>query len=73
MAALSSAALLGLWERAAPLHPIDRTLALCQAARTEIEPTQLPDLPLGEVNVALLEMRREYFGPSVAARVDCER
>lgn len=71
--ALDDAALLALWERGAALHPLDRTIVLCGAARDDVPPARLADLPLGEVNVALLRMRRASFGPRVAALVECER
>lgn len=73
MRALDDATLLALWERGAGLHPLDRTLVLCGAAREDVPPARLADLPLGEVNVSLLRMRRASFGPRVAALVECER
>jgi len=73
MRVLDDAALLALWERGAGLHPLDRTLALCGAARDDVPPAQLADLPLGDVNIALLRMRRASFGPRLAALVECER
>ena len=73
MPALDDAALLALWERGAALHPLDRALLLCGAARADVAPARLADLPLGEVNRALLELRRASFGPHLAALVACER
>jgi hypothetical protein len=73
MRALDDAALVALWERGAPLHPLDRALVLCAAARADVPPARLADLPLGEVNRALLEVRRASFGPHLGARVSCER
>lgn len=73
MTMFSPAALLALWEHGASLHPIDRTLALCRAARANVPPAQLADLPLGQVNTALLELRRANYGPRLAAQIDCVR
>jgi hypothetical protein len=73
MRALDDAEVLALWERAAALHPLDRALVLCGAARDDVAADRLADLPLGEVNVALLRLRREHFGRRLAALVECER
>lgn len=73
MGVLDDATLLALWERGVALHALDRTLVLCAAAREDVPPAQLADLPLGDVNVALLRMRRASFGPHVRALLDCER
>jgi hypothetical protein len=73
MRVLDDATLLALWERGAALHPLDRTLVLCGAAREDVPPARVADLPLGEANVALLRMRRASFGPRLAGLVDCER
>jgi hypothetical protein len=70
---LDDAALVALWERGAALHPLDRALVLCGAARDAVPPPRLADLPLGEVNRALLEVRRATFGPRLAALASCER
>jgi hypothetical protein len=73
MPPLDDAALIALWERGAPLHPLDRALVLGGAARDDVPPARLADLPLGEVNRALLEVRRATFGPRLAALLSCER
>ena len=73
MGALSSAAMLALWERGTALQPLERTLALYRAAVEDAHPPRNPDVPLGAVNIALLELRRETFGSQLAAQTDCER
>jgi hypothetical protein len=73
MQPLDDAALVALWERGAPLHPLDRALVLGGAARDDVPLARLADLPLGEVNRALLAVRRASFGPRLAALVSCER
>jgi hypothetical protein len=73
MGALSSEDMLALWERGAALHPLDRVLALCRMCGINRDPAQVPDLPLGAVNMALLALRRENFGARLAAQTDCTR
>jgi hypothetical protein len=64
--------LLELWERGLARHPIDRALLLCFWARPDLPPAQLPDLPLGAINRALLRLRETWFGSRISAYVDCE-
>lgn len=71
--ALSDADVLALWERGAAWHPLDRALLLCAAARSDLAPSELPDLPLGAVNAALLRLRRASFGERIETWLDCER
>lgn len=73
MRSLGDADLLNLWERGATLHPLDRTALLCAWAREDIAPARLADLPLGVVNSTLLRLRRDWFGPRIAAATDCPR
>jgi hypothetical protein len=73
MRTLGDADLLALWERGATRHPLDRNLLLCSWARADLAPGDLPDLPLGVVNTALMRLRRTTFGARIEARVDCER
>jgi hypothetical protein len=65
--------LLALWEQGLRRHPIDRALLLCAWARPDLATTDLAELPLGALNVALLRMREACFGASIDAYVDCER
>lgn len=65
--------LLALWESGLTRHPIDRALLLCAWARPDVPADQLPHLPLGTVNEALLRLRRALFGTQLQAQVTCER
>lgn len=73
MPLLDDAAVLALWEHGAHLHPLDRTLVLCAAARREVPAQGLADLPLGAVNRALLALRRDLYGARLRALTACER
>lgn len=57
--------LLGLWERAAGLAPLDRDDALLTAWDGP------PPASLGERNAALLRLRTRLFGPAQALRCPC--
>lgn len=54
-------------------HPIDRALLLGAFARPDLPPSQLPDLPLGVINRALLGLRTTSFGHRIEAYLDCEQ
>jgi len=72
MQAPGEAELLALWERGLLRHPVDRALLLCAWARPDMQVSQLPDMPLGALNRALLRLREACFGPRINVRVDCE-
>jgi hypothetical protein len=65
MSAPTAAELLGIWERSAGRGPLERADALLG------EPSG--DLPLGEENARLLELRELLFGTELEAAADCER
>jgi hypothetical protein len=69
----SAAELLMLWEGGVVRHPIDRALLLAGWAAPELPLDRLAELPLGEVNRALLRLRQTWFGNDIRAYVDCER
>lgn len=73
MRALDDEDLLSVWERGAALHPLDRNLLLCSWARADMAPADLPDLPVGVVNAALVRLRSATFGTAIEAHVDCGR
>ncbi len=65
MTAPTAAELLGIWERSAGCAPLERAAALLG------EPSA--DLPVGEENARLLELREVLFGSALDAVADCER
>jgi hypothetical protein len=71
MRALSSSEFLGLWERGQRLHPLDRGLLALQAASPGDSWDALAELPLGERNRRLAELRGDCFGPRLEGWVAC--
>jgi hypothetical protein len=71
MRTIEAPALLALWERAMSRHALDRSALLCAWARPELPVPAIADLPLGEVNASLLEVRAASFGDRIQAHVDC--
>jgi hypothetical protein len=70
MRALSGSDALELWETGAALHPLDRSLlALSVAEFTSA--VALADLPLGQRNLALLELHSSWFGTQLHAWTSC--
>jgi hypothetical protein len=72
MRALSDAELLDLWDRGAPLHPLDRSLAALGTALPEADASPA-DWPLGMRNQALAELQCRCFGPRLSAWAACPR
>jgi hypothetical protein len=62
---MTPAELLGIWERSAGRGPLERAGALLGE--------QSGELPLGEENARLLELRQVLFGGELDAAADCER
>lgn len=71
MHALSSSALLNLWERGSALHPLDRGLLALHTVFSEVPPANLADWTLGRRNHALLEMHCSLFGPTLQGWTSC--
>lgn len=67
---LSPSILLDIWDAGARRHPIDRALLLLSVAG-EAAPEVLADLPVGDVNRALMGMRRARFGDRLEVWADC--
>lgn len=65
--------LLALWEHGASRHALDRSALLYAAARPDAGADAIGRLPLGEINMRLLELRAAWFGDRIEAHVDCER
>ena len=71
MHALAGSELLTLWERGARRHPLDRGALLAAAARPDWPVDAIADLPLGQVNASLLQLRSATFGPRIDGHADC--
>ncbi len=65
--------LLEAWESAPVASAMDRADVLLALARPDISPEALTQLPLGERERALLELRRSLLGPHMAALAACPR
>ncbi len=72
MSGLDSRSLLELWESGRRRHPLDRALLLAGLSAPGLEADRLADLPLGQVNRRLLQLREALFGGRIASTVRCE-
>ncbi|MEM9578074.1 MAG: hypothetical protein AAF999_13800 [Pseudomonadota bacterium] len=68
MTSFSASKLLDLWEASVSRHPIDRALAMLSLAGVA---GPLADLPLGERNWQLMQLRRSRFGDHLSLWLDC--
>lgn len=71
MRSLEPADLLGIWERGAGLHSIDRALLTLAWALPERDDAELASLALGERDSLLLEVRRATLGDRLEAHEPC--
>jgi hypothetical protein len=72
MTPFTSAQVLDAWERALPLPPTRRPLALLTAATAgRAEVTSLAELPIGVRDGQLLELLETTFGPGLEAVATC--
>jgi hypothetical protein len=71
MQGLSASQMIGLWERGAGQHPVDRSLTLLAAACPEFTPEQLWEFRIGRRDVCLLRLRERIFGPTMDATAKC--
>jgi hypothetical protein len=67
----SALELLDVWEAGQTLPPVPRALALLSAARPELSPRALAELPIGRRDGELLALRERLFGPRVVALARC--
>lgn len=70
MPAPTAAELLGAWERSTPLGPVEREDTLLRLAEPDLEPAELP---VGERDARLLELRELLFGTELDGVADCPR
>lgn len=69
--ALDSRDLLQLWDAAASLHPIDRTLAMLRAGSPEESLDMLASLPIGERERRAAALRITTFGLAAEGTQEC--
>src|SRR5215469_8171162 len=65
--------MIGLWERCAGQHPIDRSRTLLGAACPEFTAEQLDAFRIGRRDACLLQLRERIFGPALNATANCPR
>jgi hypothetical protein len=70
MPAPTAAELLGAWERSATLGPVERDDVLLRLLEADVEPAELP---VGERDARLLELRELLFGSELDGVADCPR
>lgn len=66
---MRAAELLDLWEQGTALGPVERALALAEAAGAE--PAELRGRPYGRTNAGVLALRQAIAGPDLAATAGC--
>ncbi len=73
MQPLSAEKILWLWETARPQHALDRALTILATATPGATRAALADLPIGERDARLLELRELVFGPRAEGFAECPR
>jgi hypothetical protein len=71
MRQLTSADLIQLWERGHEMPPVQRAVALAEAAMADEDRPAAVDLPLGDRDRRLMVLRGWLFGPQVSAEDSC--
>ncbi len=71
MTTLSSEALLAVWERNHHVHPIERALALVDAAWPEVGAGAWAQAPIGQRDFCLLGLHEALFGAELATTTRC--
>jgi hypothetical protein len=69
----SARELLDVWDAGQALPPVPRALALLSAARPDLSPRALAELPIGRRDGELLSLRERLFGPGIVALTRCAR
>lgn len=73
MRPLTSAELIQLWERGHDLTPVQRAVALAEAASGEETGPPPADLALGERDHRLMLLRRQLFGTQISGVASCRK
>jgi hypothetical protein len=71
MQPLSPAQILAVWETGRPQHALDRALTILAAATPGASRAALADLPIGERDARLLQLRRLVFGAEAEGFAEC--
>jgi hypothetical protein len=71
MQSLSEETILGVWEKGAVQHPVDRAITLLLAADPEETRASLAEISVAERDARLLELRARTLGPTLAAFTRC--
>jgi len=71
MPGLSAAATLDLWERAAPLSPVERALEMAAAVGPDRDVDTIARLPVGRRDARLLRLRADLAGDMLEAITTC--
>lgn len=71
MRRLSANDLIEIWETAQSQHPLDQALTILRAGFTENSIDSLVDLPVGERDRRLLQLRQETLGPMLVGETEC--
>jgi hypothetical protein len=73
MQSLSAEQILAVWETARPQHALDRALTILAAVTPGASRAALADLPIGERDARLLELRALVFGAHAEGFAECPR
>lgn len=73
MRPLTSAELIQLWEQGHEMTPVQRAIALTEAASDEETGPPAADLALGERDHRLMLLRRQLFGTQINGVASCEK
>ena len=71
MRQLTPAELIQLWERGLQMPPVQRAVALAEAARPDQDGPAAADLPLGERDHRLMLLHAALFGPRIRGEDTC--
>ena len=71
MSVISASRLLDAWERGQRERPVSRALTVLEAAYPGESRQQLAELPIGQRDRRLLELREMLFGPRLAGVASC--
>lgn len=71
MRSLSAAELLSIWERGLTQTQVERGLTLLTLTYHEKSPDELANLPVGQRDALLLDLREQIFGPKLVAHANC--